>query len=320
MFRYQAYGHALLSDLPLAELDQAESGSSLPSIRIETGQVVDPCASLRYECLWPSGERYFASHGDGTRYLLTFPDVCDVAVDVDRRAVRVSALPGVTAETIRHILLDQVVPRLIAAAGRIVLHASAVETPIGTVAFLGEGGTGKSTLAAAFSAAGDALVCDDALVIDVAGGRPCATPGYPRLRLFPDAARRFFGRAEGDRLPHTPKKRCVRPPVVSNQSTPLLHVFVLDGQSEGTVPRLEPIGATEAFFALVQDSYRLDARTAEILTRDTNLYADLTSLCPVSRLTVPDELGSLSSLRDWLLASLASLEPPTPCATATATR
>lgn len=316
MFRYQAYGHALLSDLPLAELDQVEAASSPPSIRIETGQVVDTDASLRYECLWPSGERYFASHGDGSRYVLHFPEVCGVAVDVDRRAVRVSAFPAVAPETIKHILLDQVVPRLIAASGRVVLHASAVETPVGTVAFLGEGGAGKSTLAAAFCAAGDALVCDDALVIVVAGGRTYATPGYPSLRLFSDAARQFFRRSGQEWLPHNTKKCCVRPPVVSNQLTPLRHVFVLNAQSEGAVPRLEPLGATEAFFALVQDSYRLDARTAEILTRDTNLYADFTSLCPVSRLTVPDDLSNLSRLRDWLLTSL---ERPAVCATATAT-
>lgn len=316
MFRYQAYGHALLSDRPLGELDQIESPGGLPSIRVETGQVVAMPAALRYECVWPSGARYFASYGDGSRYVLSFPDVCDVAVDVDRKAVRVSPLPGVTAEVMQHILLDQVVPRLIAAGGRIVLHASAVETPAGTVAFLGEGGAGKSTLAAAFSAAGDALICDDALVIVMAGGRPYATPGYPSLRLFPDVARQFFGRSEGAWRPHSTKKWCVRPNVASNQLTPLRHLVVLDGQSEGTAPRLEPLAATEAFFALVQESYRLDARTAEILTRDTHLYADLTSLCPVSRLTVPDELSSLSSFRDWLLASL---EPPAICATATGT-
>jgi hypothetical protein len=317
MFHYQAYGYALLSALPLGELDRVESGSRLPSIRIEEGHVVDPRASLRYECLWPSGARYFVSHGDGTRYVLTFPDVCDVAVDVDRRTVRVAAVPGVTAETIRHILLDQVVPRLLAAMGRTVLHASAVETPIGTVAFLGEGGAGKSTLAAAFSAAGDAFVCDDALVVEVIGGCAYATPGYPRLRLFPDGVHQFFERNDRAPLPHSSKKWCVRPPIVANRLTPLRHTFVLDSQSEGTVPRLKPLAATEAFFALVRESYRLDARTAEILTRDTNLYADVTSACPMSKLTVPDEIDRLSSLRDWLLAAL---ERPAKCETATATR
>jgi len=219
MFHYHAYGHSLLSDLPFAELDQVEPGCRLPSIRLEAAEVVAPCSSLRYECLWPSGARYFAAYGDGTRYVLRFPDVCDVDVDVDRRAVRISRLPPIAAETIRHILLDQVIPRLIAAAGRTVLHASAVETRVGTVAFLGEGGAGKSTLAAVFSAAGDALVSDDALVIEVAGGRAYARPGYPRLRLFPDAARQFFGRNDRGWLPNNAKKWCVRPPVVSNQAS-----------------------------------------------------------------------------------------------------
>lgn len=316
-FRYKAYGHTLLSDFPLAELDQVDSGAGVPSIRIEAGRgVVDSPASLCYECLWPSGARYFASHGDGARYVLNFPDVCDIAADVERLTVSVSALPSVTAEAIRHVLLDQVVPRLIAAAGRIVLHASAVQTPVGTVAFLGEGGTGKSTLAAAFCAAGDALVCDDALVIEVAGDRMWATPSYPSLRLLPDAARQFFGGSDRPRPSHRTSKWCVRPPAVSDERTPLRHVFVLDPQSDGTVPRAEPLAATSAFIALVRQSYRLDARAAPILARDTNLYADLISLCPVSQLSVPDELRSLSSLRHWLLAFV---EPSAVCATTTAT-
>lgn len=315
-FRYQAYGHTLVSDLPLAELDPFESSNSLPTICIEAAQVLGTSAPLCYECLWPSGERYFVSYGDGSRYVLNFPNVCDVAVDVDRLIVQASPLPDAAAETVRHILLDQVIPRLVAATGRIVLHASAVETDAGTVAFLGEGGMGKSTLAAAFSTAGDALVCDDALVIADEDGRPWATPGYPGLRLFPDAARQFFGSADTEWPPRDARKWSVRPLRQSQGPTPLIHVFVLVDQSERAAPHLERLGLTEAFFSLVQHAYRLDARTPAILRRDTNLYADLTSRCPVSRLIVPDHLGGLPSFREWLLAIL---EPAAVCATATAT-
>lgn len=315
-FHYQAYGHALVSDLPLAELDPFEGSGSLPTIRIEAAQVLGASAPLRYECLWPSGARYFVSYGNGSRYVLNFPDVCDVAVDVDRLIVQASPMPDVAAETIRHILLDQVIPRLVAATGRIVLHASAVSTPVGAVAFLGEGGVGKSTLAAAFSTAGDALVCDDALVIAEGDGRPWATPSYPGLRLFPDVARQFFGSADAEWPLRDTMKWSVRPPLQSHGPTPLRHVFVLDGQLHGTAPRLEPLGPTEAFFSLLRHAYRLDAMTPAILRRDTNLYADLTSRCPVSRLIVPDQLGSLSNFRDWLFAML---EPSAVCATATAT-
>lgn len=316
MFHYPAFGHTLLSDVPFGELDQREPSGNNPPIRIETGPVVDTLSSLRYECLWPSGERYFASYGEGSRYVLHFPNVCGVAVDVGRSVVRVSPLPQVPLEAVTHVLLNQVVPRLIAAMGRVVLHASAVETPLGTVAFLGEGGAGKSTLAAVFSAAGHALVCDDALVVAVAEGRPWAVPGYPSLRLFPDAAGQLFESRDGAWLPHAAKKRRVRPPLRSSGLTPLRHLFVLDGESKGSTPRVEPIGQKEAFFALLRHAYRLDATTPEIIARDTNLYVGLLPQCAVSRLTLPDGLDTLPSARNWLLTRL---ERHAPCATATAT-
>ena len=53
-----------------------------------------------------------------------------------------------------------------AAAGRLVLHASAIESASGVIAFVGRSGAGKSTLAAASVAAGYRYVADEITAVD----------------------------------------------------------------------------------------------------------------------------------------------------------
>ena len=99
------------------------------------------------------------------------------------------ALP---AATLRHLLLDQVLPLALGRMGRMAIHASAVHVPgLGAVAFAGGPGSGKSTLAAALARAGCAVLSDDCLVIAVRSGGVWAIPSYPGVRLWPDAASRL---------------------------------------------------------------------------------------------------------------------------------
>jgi hypothetical protein len=68
----------------------------------------------------------------------------------------------------RHHLLPVIIPGAIAAflmnmAGQFVLHGSAVDIDGRALAFVGQSGQGKSTMAALFCAAGAALVTDDVL-------------------------------------------------------------------------------------------------------------------------------------------------------------
>ena len=87
--------------------------------------------------------------GDG--YLLRFPRLCDFAISPDASRVQMWPRPGTPMATARHLFLNQVWPLVLAERGSLVLHASAVATPAGAVAFLGATGLGKSTLAASFT-------------------------------------------------------------------------------------------------------------------------------------------------------------------------
>src|SRR5205807_10064457 len=101
-------------------------------------------------------------------------------------------VPGTPLETLKHLLLDQVLPLLLSQQGKLVLHASAVAGPGGALAFTGPSGHGKSTLAASFSTNGYELLTDDCLMVEDRNGSIFGTPLYPSLRLYPEVIRTLF--------------------------------------------------------------------------------------------------------------------------------
>jgi hypothetical protein len=73
--------------------------------------------------------------------------------------------------------------------GFLVLHASAVAINGNAVAFLGEVGWGKSTTATAFLTHGHRLLTDDVVAVRLANNRCTIVPGFPHVKLLPDAAK-----------------------------------------------------------------------------------------------------------------------------------
>jgi hypothetical protein len=92
--------------------------------------------------------------------------------------------------------LATVMPFWLERSGRPVLHASAVATERGAIAFLGSGDQGKSSIAATLMQLGCALVTDDALSVAFELGSFTAIPSYPGMRMWPDTANFFLGHSE----------------------------------------------------------------------------------------------------------------------------
>ena len=118
--------------------------------------------------------------------LLRFPELADFIVEGNN--ISCHPRPGCREESLRHLLLDQVIPRVWAHTGHLVLHASAVKLPDGRViAFLGESGWGKSTLVAALQGADCQLISDDCIHLASCEEGVRLTPSYVGLRLNEDS-------------------------------------------------------------------------------------------------------------------------------------
>jgi len=120
-------------------------------------------------------------------FVISFYGLARFEIAFSAKTIRVSSKDHATEGTIRHLLADHVVPRVIAHEGHNVLHAGAVITPGRAIIITGPSGSGKSTLAAALHAAGYPLLGDDAMIAWQEEGIMKCQSVYRSLRLFPDS-------------------------------------------------------------------------------------------------------------------------------------
>ncbi len=175
------------------------------------------------------------------------------------RTITIDPLPGVEKDLLRLPLLGPVMALLLHQRGFLVLHASAVAIGGQVVAFIGRKGWGKSTTAAALHARGHPLVTDDTLAVDLREdeitGEVRVAPGFPQLKLWPEAAEASLG-DDPDMLPvlHRrvrKKARSVRAGF-SPSALPLRRIYVL---GKGPSLSVEPVAPQQAFLELTRHSF-----------------------------------------------------------------
>jgi len=246
----------------------------------------------------------FARTSDG--YLLRFPSCGDFLISADAAKIQCLPLPGTPEVTVRHLLLDQVIPLVLSRRERIVLHSSAVRTGHGVIAFAGKSGQGKSTLAASFAQEGCPLLSDDCLVLRLERGCWIALPSYPGVRLWPSAAGEFLrdDTPSADVAHYTVKRRIGDADVLSYASgpAPLQRLFFLaDDASEVSFERLAP---GRAFMALVEFAYNLDIKDTAFLRRQFDTVGRLTADVPAYAIHYPREFAALPAVRAAILRHL----------------
>ena len=265
--RYVVAGQIFDSMLELPELVPA---SGAPAWRFERGVVApSPGDAVPVPAGADADWIRIARAPDGG-FVLDFEDLARFELTADGARVRCEAGPDLPDDTLRHLLLDHVLPRVLALRGRHVLHASAVLGPRGVIGFVGATGWGKSTLAIALARAGLPLLGDDALIVDrgptTETTRVWAT--YPGVRLWPEDVDEVVG-PEASTLTrpvahYTSKVRVGRAApaglAFSDEAAPLARLYVLDDPAldDGATIAIEPLSPQQAFVALARHTFRME--------------------------------------------------------------
>jgi hypothetical protein len=173
---YTAYGLAIHSEVPLPDLPP---GGPDADVIVRVGYVDAAPAEASGEAL------LIRPHGDVVCLYLRATGACCVR---EGREVIVDPHPGVDERLLMLLMLGPALAAVLRQRGRPLFHASAVAIDGRAVAFLAASGGGKSTVAAAFHAAGHAVVNDDVLAVGLDGPVPITIPGVPRIKLYPDVA------------------------------------------------------------------------------------------------------------------------------------
>ena len=293
--RYRVYGVALDSAVELPELKLAD-GTEPTSLSFSISTNPAPSSGPAFVYAHSTNDFFRTARCDGG-YVQTFASTWRFYLRRDGREI-VAHPPLPSPETMRHLLLDNVLPHALHLAGRDALHATAVLTPRGVIAFVGPSGAGKSTLAARCIAGGLTLVSDDCLVLALDGNGVVATPSYPGLRLLPDAVA-WLGMdpSATTRVAEYGTKCRVRSEgAIAQVGGRLAAVYVLQMPAlEPQVARVvvEALAKSEGFLELIKGSFRVDVDDRAAAKRQFDLFASVAERVPVRRLRVPRSLDAV---------------------------
>jgi hypothetical protein len=311
---YSYCGQVTLSNIHIPELPQSKNVKAGFLFRLDSAQPLLKAPVWLHHWLSPGGEILLSYCKQGSYHWLHFPDLADFHIAANAKEISCYSLSGVPQETIRHLLLDQVLPRCLAHQGKIMVHASAVQLEQGLLLFIGDSGTGKSTLAGDFHQMGQPVVSDDCLWVKENKERIWAVPTYGGLRLWEDSLEALFP-SEQDTLPMAHYSSKKRVPLAGQdfpefgEGYPVLAVIILappDQVSHREII-LERLSRRETFITLLKQTFQLDVTDLDRMTRHVQKLERIIPRLPTFRLTIPRDYALLPLVRQKILETVQSL-------------
>jgi hypothetical protein len=248
---------------------------------------------------------------DGETYL-RWSDRFEFLVSADGRAIDARRLPGHAGEAFHTHLLGQVLSFALVTQGFDPLHATTVTIDGAAVAFLGESGFGKSSLAAAFLRAGHRVLTDDLLMLSPSGGGFVAHPGPPRIKLFPKIARIVLGPGfHGTPIATMAPKIVIRlgKRQVPGAAARLKMIYVL-APPDRTASRTARVAIRraskrQACLALIRNTFNTVVTDPQRLSRQFAFSVSVASSVPIKRIAYPRTIAALARARDAILADVS---------------
>lgn len=213
---------------------------------------------------------------------------------------------------LRHLLLNQIIPRYLATFGQLVLHASAITLENGkSVAFLGNSGFGKSTLVSSFHRHGAELINDDCILLENSESGVTAIGGLVGIRLFPDSVNAVFNEAAGftNYTPYTDKQQLFlkeQAGATAPQPRVLDAIFLLNDPIEDPADeiRIEPVSGTEAMMAMIYGAFSLDPSDKKTIANNfQNVGQAISERLGIYKLRYPRVHNRLADVRAAVIES-----------------
>ena len=328
---YEAFGLLIESDAPLfepvaAEPESADCRLCLATDRISALESADWKAREHFS----DGSFWLSSAKLGASYALRFSGKADFLISPDRRQVSWVSR-GASVDTIRHLFLDQVLPRLLASRDHAVLHASAVMVGNEAIAFMGDSGQGKSTLSASLAACGYPLITDDSLLLQKSDESVNCVPSYPGVRLWEESVGALFdGSAVAVPIAHQVDKYrlnarenkfafaskpialrkifLLSPDLPIDEESSALSVQpepLMDVAASADVITITPISPSEVFGDLLAASYRLEFDDALSIREEFELLSWIAGAVRFARLSYPHDFSLLPQIQRAILEDIA---------------
>ena len=240
-------------------------------------------------------------HRSGDGYLLRFPDLADFEVSADGKEVVAWPAREDDDATVEHLYINQMVPLALSRQGRPTFHASVVTVPGGVVAFLGQSGMGKSTLAASFALNGSSFLSDDALLVEETDRGCEVQPSHPSIRLWEDSVDQLLDASSSTSIPisYSTKARLLAGDALTYNSEPqqLLAAYVLESNDAAKVA-IHTLSGLDRHMAWVNNSFLLDIEDPDLLKQHFDWTHRISSAVPTFALDYARDYGILPDVRN----------------------
>ncbi len=299
MHCYTAYGLGIHSELPLPELVpncEASTDVTIKLQKLENSPLKIDSVAHCFQLI-PEG-MYVFWESIGT-FLIR-----------DGKEIIIDSVLEAQESRIRLFILGAAIGVILHQRGFLVLHASAVVINGNAVAFVGDKGRGKSTMAAALHARGHNLIGDDVIAIDMShSNQPMVVPAFPQIKLWPDAVASLGMNPE--ELPrlvsHLEKREHRINRSFAQKAIPLTQIYVLGRDANVEIQALQP---QEIFTYLIRNSYvtrfgneLLQDKAAPHLLTLTKLAKQVS----INRLLRPASLSLLPDIAQLVEENLAQV-------------
>jgi hypothetical protein len=234
-------------------------------------------------------------------------DHFEFLVSGDGRRVSWRKLQNVADEVFFTYFLGQVLSFCLLTRGIEPLHATAIVVNGEALAFLGDSGYGKSTLAATFLGRGYSLLTDDVLVLEFNDENVLAHPSLARIKLTPQSADAVFQQRRSVLMNSLASKMIF--PLEASQHMPdpvRLHaIYVLPEMPSDSQVEIRRLFGRASFLPLVTNTFNNSVITPRRLKQQFAFASRLASSVPVKQLSYPKGLDLLPKIVGAILADLA---------------
>lgn len=292
MSLFQLYGLTVKSDIHLPECLLAVSNSEV-DVRFINGLVPE-------NGIDPASEDSWEQSIEG-EFWLNVEEVARYWIRQGNEII-IEPYPDADEESIRVYLLGSAIGALLFQRGLLLIHGNAIEVDGACVVCVGDSGAGKSTLAAAFLQEGYRLLADDVVPVTEQG---LATPGFPRIKLWGDAARQLGINTEGLRriMPDMEKFNVPLGERYCDTPLPIKWVYVLEIVDEGFA--CIPYEGMARFEPLHENTYRVHFLEAMALKpKHLQQVAQLAGNIRMAKIQRPTSGFRLNELVQFILSDI----------------
>lgn len=228
-YTYRIYELNFVSTLELPNLGGAlQSDALIPDVIIREGAIPNQLSDVNYHQEWDIMNYSIGTYQGQAATLIHFKQVGHFLI-IAGKEIRFNRQADDHLGDFHSYLCSMAMVAILYQRGDMVLHASAVATPVGGLLFFGESGAGKTTTTAGFAQRGYHILTEDVTVVRLQDGVPYVLPGIPYLKLehFTTQLIGFDWEAMPPLFSDNPKRAHLLDANYQRQAVPLRHIYQL---------------------------------------------------------------------------------------------